>query len=111
MDIPEDQIKELKALAPGVARGDEGGFTYFLLPGLQLPEGCSPAVADCLLCPMLKDGYHSRLYFSHVVKSGPNWHALNVHILGRNWNAYSWQTHNSGLSLAQMVTEHLRALR
>lgn len=111
MEFPEEQLTELKTLAPGAARSEEAGLPYFLLPDLQLPDGCSLTVADCLLCPVPKDGYSSRLYFSHVVKAGPNWHMQNVHILGRNWNAFSWQTNEPNLRLAQMVMEHLRALR
>jgi hypothetical protein len=110
MDFPVDQLEELKQLAPGVARADEGGHPFFLLPNLTLPAGCTPPSADCLLSPQTYGGYPSRLYFSHMVKSGPNWNAQNAQILGRNWHAYSWQTNKNDLRLAQLVMDHLRAL-
>lgn len=111
MDFPADQLEELKQLVPGAARADEGGSPFFLLPNLILPDGCKPTSCDCLLSPKPHGGYPSRLYFAHVVKSGPNWNAKNVQILGRNWQGYSWQTNQEGLRLAQLVMEHLRALR
>lgn len=113
MDISEDQIAELKELCPEVSRAEEGGFTYFLLPKLQLPEGCEPAVCDALLCPSMRDNYPSRLYFRQVVKSKQalNWHMQNIVILGVPWSVYSWKTMPRERRLIQMVAEHLRALR
>jgi hypothetical protein len=55
--FPDDQIIELKAMFPGVSRGDEGGTTYFLLPSVQLPAGWTPERMDLLLCPTSRDGY------------------------------------------------------
>lgn len=113
MSYPEDQLAELKRLCPDAASGTEGGIVYFLLPGLGLPDGCSVAQADTLLCPTPRDGYSSRLFFDRVVASRQplNWHMQNVRILDRNWNVYSWKVNRTGLRLAQMVLEHLRALR
>jgi len=113
MSFPEDELAELKQLCPGVSRCVDGGTAYFLLPGLQLPEGCTPVVADALLCPTPRDGYNSRLFFDRVVSSRQalNWHMQNVRIAERNWNVYSWKLNRPGLRLAQMIGEHLRALR
>ena len=111
-EFPKDEVEELKALVPDVSVANEGGFTYFHLPGLKLPENCTCEHADALLCPMPRDGYESRMYFSEVVKpQGLNWHQKNIRILDRSWFAFSWKTNRTGIRLAQMVMEYLRALK
>lgn len=57
--------------------------TYFLIRDLELPAGCIPATVDSLLCPTLRDGYQSRLFFAAQVSGGParNWNATGVRIL------------------------------
>lgn len=110
MNIPEDQIAELKALSPEVSYTEEGGLKYLLLSVLKLPAGVSPSETEALLCASPRDGYQSRLFFPCKLstKQERNWNAMNVQILGRSWCACSWQT-QPGLRLAQMVAEHLRA--
>lgn len=112
-EFPADQTAELKALFPGVSIGEEGDFTYFLIPALRLPDGCHPAVVDALLCPMLRDGYESRLFYSEQVSSrvAKNWNVQNLLVLDRKWFGFSWKTNREGLRLAQMVMEHLCALK
>lgn len=115
MDFPRDQLEELKRLYPGVQRCDEGGFTFFLLPDVALPEGCSPSRADLLLCPMLRDGYPSRLFIAERVSTmaNPNWNGP-FRILDRNWHVFSWmadQNDQNNLRLAQMVALHMGGLR
>ena len=112
MTFPDDQVGELKRLCPTVQQCDEGGRTYLLLPGLALPEGCSPTTTDALLCPTERDGYPSRLFLADRVKSRTplNWNANGVRILERNWHGYSWKV-NPDLRLAQIIAAHLRALR
>ena len=113
MDFPDDQIAELKALCPGVACGEEGGSTYFVLPSLLLPDGCEPSQIDALLCPTPRDGYSSRLFFAAKLRTRKplNWNAVRVRILERNWDAYSWRIKRDDLRLAQMISCHLEALR
>lgn len=117
MSIPQEHINELKALYPGASQQEEGGITYFFLPNVQLPGGADPSVVDLLLCPVHKDGYDCRLYFSvkpsFSCRTHPqplNWNANGVHILSRNWFAYSWQT-KPGLRPVQMVAMLLKVLR
>lgn len=106
-----DQVEELKKLFPNVNYAEEGGYRYFLIQNLALPEHCAPKSVDVLLCPDLRDGYHSRLYFAEQVNSGKslNWHVQGIRILERNWFAFSWQL-PTGLRMAQMLTSHLRGL-
>ncbi|WP_121335680.1 hypothetical protein, partial [Escherichia coli] len=91
----------------------EGGIVYFLLEDIQLPQGCSPEVCDALLRPIDSgDGYNSRLFFSTQISSRHplNWHITNAHMGERNWMAFSWRVHQTGLTLGQLVREHLSAL-
>jgi hypothetical protein len=112
MSLSEDQIAEVKQLCPNVQLHEEAGCAYLLLPGLNLPDGCSPASTDALLCPSARDGYPSRLFFAEKVTSSKqlNWNANGVRITERNWQAYSWKT-NPNLRLIQMIAAHLGALR
>ena len=115
MDFPHDQIEELKRLYPGVQHCEEGGFTFFLLPDVALPDGCSPGRADLLLCPMIRDGYSSRLFIAKRVTTSAslNWNG-SCYILDRNWYAFSWMADpcdQNDLRLAQMVALHMRGLR
>lgn len=111
MIFPQEQIQELIGVYPDVFEAQEGGVVFFLLPNLNLPQGCSPKIVDALLCPTLRDGYNSKLYFSEKITTNKalNWNG-NVRILERNWLSISWQT-KSGLRLIQMVSTHLDAFR
>ena len=111
MRFSEEEVAELKRLCPDVSVVDEAGCSYLLLPGLNLPDGCTPTRTDAILCPVSRDGYASRLFFAEKVqaKAACNWNATAVRIAERNWHAYSWKT-SENLRLAQMVAAHLRAL-
>jgi hypothetical protein len=111
-EFPQDEALELVSLYPNTSRSEEGGLTYFLIPDVALPPGCAPSSCDALLCPLQRDGYISRLFFSEQIQSPQprNWNANGIRILERNWHAFSWQT-RAGLRLAQMVQTHLSGLR
>ncbi|KAB7725507.1 hypothetical protein F5984_26060 [Rudanella paleaurantiibacter] len=111
MIFSEEEIHELKTIAPNLSVAQEGGYTYILICGLLLPDGCQPAVADALLCSLPREGYNSRLFFSEQIAGGPtlNWNG-NIRVLGRNWYAISWQT-QPGLRLAEILSVHLKAFR
>src|ERR1700749_1324993 len=103
MEFAEQNIQDLKEIAPSLSVADEGGYSYILIDKLKLPSKCKPLEIDALLCPMQKDGYQSRLYLAEKLigcKTTLNWNA-NVRILGRIWYGISWQT-PEGLSLKEM---------
>ena len=106
-----NEVDELRAYCKSVTAASEGGCTYYLLEGLILPEGCSPAFVDALLCPTPRDGYNSRLFFAERVAGGSsrNWNT-QARILERNWHAYSWSVNTLCLRLAQLVSRHLEGL-
>jgi hypothetical protein len=112
--FPDDQVEELRHLAPRIQLFHEGDAPFFLLERMPLPEWCTPKEMDALLCPISRDGYTSRLYFAEQAKSTrgqPNWTGGPFRILERNWLAYSWNPQRSDLRLAQIVANHLRAFR
>lgn len=111
MNIPQDQIDELKMLFGEIKACEEVGITYFLIPNFQLPEGCTPAVVDVLLCPVPRDGYAARLFFAEQLQTKPslNWNG-HFRICERNWHAFSWSV-DANLRLAQIVASLLRALQ
>lgn len=111
MEYPQDQIDELKTIAPSLRIAEEGGNTYILIEQLQLPEHCTPKVVDLLLCPKSRDGYPSRLYFSIIPTGIParNWNG-QVRVLDRTWYAASWSC-KTGLRLAELLMVHLKILR
>ena len=111
MNYPQDQIEELKRCCTSVSLCSEGGYNYFLLEGLALPEGCSPSSCDGLLCPTDHSGYPARLFFSAQVQGryARNWNG-HVRILERNWYGFSWRLQNANYRLADLVIEFLSGL-
>lgn len=112
MNYPQEQVDELKTMFPSISYAVEGGFDFFLIPELKLPQNCSPESVDALFCPNLRGGYNSRLYFSAMIQSGKalNWNGQNEFILGRRWFAFSWRLQPTERRLSQAVALHLRAL-
>lgn len=111
MIFPEDQVDELKSIAPILRYTEEGSYTYIFIENLQLPEGCTPSIVNALLCPTPREGYESRLFFSVQITGCPvrNWNG-NIRVLGTNWFAISWRT-LGGLRLRDMLIVHLKALQ
>lgn len=111
MNFDATQIEELKQIAPNLSEAQEGGYSFILIEGLQLPEGCVPIAIDALLCPKPREGYESRLFFSAQITGCPtrNWNG-NIRVLGKNWFAISWKV-PSGLRLSEILLVHLKAFR
>lgn len=111
MNFSENEIEELKRIAPNLSFAQEGGYTFILIERLRLPDDCMPEIVNALLCPTPREGYQSRLYFSENITGCPvrNWNG-NIRVLERNWYAISWQV-PSELRLAEMLLIHLKALR
>jgi hypothetical protein len=112
MEYSKDQLEELKRYCSKVSTLTEGGVTFLYLEGLRLPEGCHPQVCCGLLCPVARDGYPSRLYFSEQIMSpfARNWNVSNARIGERNWFAFSWRVELVVPTLAQILVAHLAGL-
>lgn len=113
MTSGDDELRELLRQYPELEEGTEAGITYYIIPSLRLPEGCTPDRVDALLCPKGRDGYSSRLFLERAVtcQAARNWNASNVRILERNWFAVSWRVSAPNLRLAQLLAAHLEAFR
>jgi hypothetical protein len=111
MEFPIDQIDLLKKIYPGIQEAEEASITYFLLPDLDMPEGCVPNKTDALFCPMMRDGYPSRLFLSEKLSGCPerNWN-FQGRILDRIWFAISWKL-TLEQNLLQLIRSHLDAFR
>src|SRR5262249_39457395 len=98
MLISTDQVAGLKIVCPSPEYFEEGQRPFILLREHLLPSGTSPERCDLILCPLDRDGYSSRLFFSERVtrsatattKDPLNWNGT-VRLLERNWFAYSWR--------------------
>jgi hypothetical protein len=108
MAYSEVQIEELKGYCKKVGALTELGIDLLYLEALRLPAGCTPEVCDALLCPVAKDGYSSRLYFSQQINGrfARNWNGT-VRIGEKNWYAFSWKVELSAPTLAQILLAHL----
>ena len=113
MGFPQDQLDELKKSFPEkeILMCDEGGVNFLLIPAISLPDGWTPSVVDLLFCPIQRDGYPSRLYFSEKItgKQALNWNTTTV-ILGRTWYAFSWRI-DANQSLLNSIFGYLKALK
>ena len=109
MAYPPEQIEDLKRYCGKLSALSEGVVTYLHMEGLRLPPGCAPSVCDALLCPVEKDGYPSRLYFSAQIVSGytQNWNCSNARIGEHNWFAFSWRVNLVAPTLTQLLIGHL----
>jgi hypothetical protein len=108
----ETATTEFEAFVAGARRLEEAGLRYIFLPKLPMP-GCVPDVVDALLCLDASGGYSSRLYFAEQISKDRvalNWNG-NVHILGRNWVAYSWNGVPGDQHPVRVLLSHLDPLR
>ena len=111
MNFSQKEIDDLKTVAPELKMIQEGGYTYFYINELKLPDNCSPKIVEALLCPTDHGGYPCRLFFSSKISGCPqrNWNG-QLRAIGKNWFAISWRT-RTGLTLIEMLSIHLKALK
>jgi hypothetical protein len=110
MSFSEDEARELALRFPGTEQASEAGVTYFRIPGVDLPDGCTPSPTTLLLRPSAVGSYGYRLYFAERVATPANKNWVEpAHILGHTWHSFSWQA-TEKVTLIQMVARLLRAL-
>lgn len=109
MAYDKEEIEALKRYCEKVYLLSEAGTTFLQLEGLRLPQGCTPAVCDALLCPVERASYPSRLYFAEQITSSftRNWNATNERIGERNWHAFSWKVSLTNAKLHELLIAHL----
>ena len=108
--IEPEYLEEFKIAYPNATVISEGGFEFIYIPKLTLPEGNVPAVVEALLCPQMRDGYMTRLFFSTPFPNkGANW--TEHQILGKKWHSWSWQNVQANRRLTQILLGHLAVFR
>jgi hypothetical protein len=108
--LSEELLTELRAICEGAKEMAEGGYAFVYLPGLKIRTGEHIVTQDALLCLQVRDGYPTRLFLCQQIQGrGNNW---TMHrIVDRTWYTWSWNYVSSALRPAQVLAEHLRALR
>jgi hypothetical protein len=109
VEYPREQLEDLKRYCSKLTALNEGNVTFFHLEGLRLPSGCVPQTCDALLCPVDRESYPSRLYFSAQIVSPytRNWNVSNARIGEKNWFAFSWKVTLVSPTLVQLLLAHL----
>jgi hypothetical protein len=109
--ISLDELEELRAVCSSARALTDGPLNLVHLSNLNLEaNGQLIEIPEALLCLSGHQGYLTRLYLSQVVpKNGLNWQTETI--LGRSWNTWSWQGIPQSHRPAQILAQHLRALR
>jgi len=108
--LTDELLTELTRVCEGAKEMTEGGSTFVFLPGLKIRTGEHAISQDALLCLQARDGYPTRLFLSQQIQGrGNNW--TTHRIVDRTWYTWSWNYVSSDLRPAQILAEHLRALR
>jgi hypothetical protein len=106
----QELMAELESICEGAKEMPEGGYTFIYLPGLKVRTAEESVRLDALLCLQTRDGYPTRLFLSQQIPNrGNNW--TTHRILDRTWHTWSWNNVSANLRPAQVLAEHLRALR
>jgi hypothetical protein len=108
--MADEYLAELTAICGEARELVEAGIKFIHLRKLRLPGGCQPAEVEALLCLGTCNGYLTRLFLSQQV-AGKRSDWLPQHILGRTWYTWSWNGVPAHLRPAEILAEHLRALR
>jgi hypothetical protein len=107
MGSSADELQELQRLYPGAKELTEAGIRYILIPALRLPNG---EVVEALLQPQAGNGYMTRLFLPKQIQGkGQNWNPFRI--LERNWMSWSWNNVPETDRFAQILAQHLNALR
>ena len=110
MTLPDDQAEEIKAICAEAQLLADGPLQLIHFPRLSIETDGNTIGMEALLCLSAHQGYSTRLFLSNpIVGKLANW---TVHsILGRQWHTWSWQGIQPSDRPAQILAQHLRALR
>ncbi len=105
-----EDIEELWLICSTAEPMSEAGKNYFLLPDLKLPPGRQADQVDALLCVNEHSGYPTKLFLAiKLTDRGGTW--TEFRILDRLWYSWSWKDVSSSQRPAQILIQHLNALR
>lgn len=103
------KFEELRRFYPNAQKVQEGQRLLALLPNLMVSTSSGTRKVNALLYPHEHNGYLSRLFFSESLPSDANFSAVTV--CGATWYACSWQGVSASLPWAEIVANHLRAIK
>lgn len=110
-----DQIESLRSIyGDGVQERSDGQDRYVYIPGLKMPQGCTPECSDALFClkPFAPSyaGYTSRLFLKDRIASPHTPNNYNSYLIAtETWYAYSHNNVQEG-PYPKMIMNHLRGL-
>ena len=108
MSAPPEQMQELRHVCANAHEMAEGDIVYLHLPVLKLPSNLG--VVEALLCPQAHSGYATRLFLSaSFPQKAANWTTHTI--LSRTWYTWSWKDVPANQRLAEILAQHLVALR
>jgi hypothetical protein len=109
--IAPSELEELQAICPGATALTDGPLQLLYLPNLLVEcDGKQIQVPAALLCLSEHQGYSTRLYLSQPFPNkAQNWTVQTV--AGRVWHSWSWQGVPRTHRPAQILAQHLKALR
>lgn len=103
-------LEEVRAICPGAQPMTDGPLSLIYLPALTLTVDGNNHVVDGLLCLSQHQGYTTRLFLSRPFPNKrQNWTATQL--IGRNWHCWSWQGIPASHRPAEILAQHLMALR
>ena len=102
-----DEIARLRTVCPGAALWDEAGEPLVFLPDLKVDSAGTVHTVDALLCPRMRDGYDTRLYYSRQLPVPRDWSAHAV--MAGSWYTFSWQGIPASQPWLDILASHLDA--
>jgi hypothetical protein len=109
MCLPE-HLEELRTICPGAEPMTDGPLHLVYLPKLVVMADSVEHELDGLLCLSQHQGYMTRLYLSQPFPNKrQNW--TIAQLVGRQWHSWSWQGVPSTHRPAEILAQHLVALR
>ena len=109
--ISTGELEELRDICPGATPVTDGPLQLVHLPNLTVKsDGRQIQLAAALLCLSEHQGYSTRLYLSQPFPhKAQNWTVQTI--AGRVWHSWSWQGVPGTHRPAQILAQHLKALR
>lgn len=107
-----DRLGELAGVTREAEVVHDGGRDYIYIPKLKVLTDGTVREIDALLRPGEHNGYTTRLFLAECLPGkgkGGAWSTYSIG--GRTWHTWSWNKVPADLPLAQMLIEHLVALR
>ena len=108
--IAADNLEELRGFCIKAEGMTDGPLELIHLPKLTVYSDGREIEVEGLLCLSEHQGYSTRLFLSQPFPAkAQNW---SVHVvLGRQWHTWSWNHVPAHHRPAEILAQHLRALR